>query len=290
MGGELFNPGAVEVVTLSDLTKLGPSRVVSAIAPWNLLASCVALMVFWGLDLRRRSRQVGPASGVGPDAGPMVPDLPAAFRVHPFKAIVPIIPLAILFVSPRFVALDPAIFPRLIEPASILGAMLVGVVAAGLTTPSKADRLAHAFFDGAGYAYLHVISLIVTATAFTEGVKATGLIDRLIGGLAGRPEAALAVAVLLPWGMARVCGSGIAPAVAVMRALVPEAARLGLDPLRLGAVASMAAHFGRTMSPAAAVVAMSSSLAGADRDEVLPRVGPPLLAGLGVLLLAAWLA
>jgi DcuC family C4-dicarboxylate transporter len=289
--GELFNPGAVEVVTLSDLTKLGPGRVVTAIAPWNLMASGVALVVFWGLDLwRRRRRGAGAASGAVPDEGPIHPEPPPTFRIHPLKAVVPVIPLAILFVSPRFVILDPAVFPRLTEPASILGAMLVGVVAAGLAAPSRADRLAHAFFDGAGYAYLHVISLIVTATAFTEGVKASGLIDRLIAALAGRPEAALAVAALLPWGMARVCGSGIAPAVAVMRALVPEAARLGLDPLRLGAVASMAAHFGRTMSPAAAVVAMSSSLAGVDRDEILPRVGWPLMVGLGALPLAAWIA
>lgn len=286
MGGELFNPGAVEIVTLGRLVKVEPTRVVSQVAPWNLLASACALLAFWAIELRRQHREPALMMAAAPGGdGP--------FRIQWPKAIVPLVPIALLFAGPRLlgverlVSLPEAAFPRLSEPASILLAMLVGLLAAALTSPSSTGRLAAAFFDGAGYGYIHVISLIVTATVFAEGVKATGLIDALAASLTGHRAAAVAVAILLPWALARICGSGIAPAVAVMQALIPQAASLAIDPIQLGAITAVAAHFGRTMSPAAAVVAITATLAAADRADTLRRVTLPLLVGLGVLLAAA---
>lgn len=279
MGGELFNPGAVEVATLADLTGAAPTRVVSRVAPWNLLAASTGLGVFWALDWRRRRRatEIAEAGPEGATEG----------RVNVFRAMVPLVPIVLLFTVPKLVELPEKAYPRLAEPASILTAMLIGSALAGLSAPSKLGRLGAAFFEGAGYGYIHVISLIVTATVFTEGIKASGLIDLLVASLTGARLLAVALAIVLPWGLARVCGSGIAPAVAVMKALVPESNRLGLDALHLGAITSVAAHLGRTMSPAAAVVAMCATLSSTDRDELLRRVTPPLLAGLVVLLVTA---
>lgn len=291
MGGELFNPGAVEVVTLSGLVKSPPTRVVESVAPWNLLASGCALAVFWWLELRpggRGTPHLSTSEATSSAAS-------EALRINPLKAGVPLVPLVLLFAGPRLlglprlVTLPEADFPKLSEPASILVAMLLGVVAAVATSPRAAGRVAAAFFEGAGYAYVHVISLIVTATVFAEGARASGLIDELAQALAGRRPLAVAVAIALPLALARICGSGIAPAVASMRAFVPRAGALAIDPVQLGAISAVAAHFGRTMSPAAAVVALTATLAGAERDDILRRVAPPLLAGLLVLMLAAWL-
>lgn len=291
MGGELFNPGAVEVVTLSGLVGRPPTAVVEAIAPWNLLASGAALAVFWILELRRARGDRPAAAAASHRAEAAAP----GFRVNPLKALVPVVPLVLLFAGPkllnlpRLVTLPPGEFPKLSEPASILVAMLVGVVVAVATAPGIAPRAAAAFFEGAGYAYVHVISLIVTATVFAEGARASGLIDDLAELIAGRRMLAVAVAIALPFVLARICGSGIAPAVASMRAFVPKAAELAIDPVKLGAIAAVAAHFGRTASPAAAVVALTATLAGAERGAILARVLPPLLAGLAVLTLAGWL-
>jgi DcuC family C4-dicarboxylate transporter len=282
MGGELFNPGAVEIVTLSTLTGAKSTAVVRAVTPANLLASGTALLVFWALAARRQGR------GTAAPAPPPVEPVPDGFRVSLLKAAVPVIPIALLFTVPQLVRLDEATFPKLSEPATILVAMLLGIVAAGVAAPRSIPRFAGAFFDGAGYAYIHVISLIVMATVFTEGVRASGLVTTLTDALAGQRPLAIVAAIGIPFGLARVCGSGIAPAVAVMKALVPIASALSLDPLRLGAITASAAHFGRTMSPAAAVVAMCSTLAAADRAAVLREVTPPLLAGLVALLLASW--
>jgi DcuC family C4-dicarboxylate transporter len=286
MGGELFNPGAVEIVTLAGLTGAKTTAVVRAVTPANLLASGTALAVFWALAARRQGR--GPVDP-GPDApGPDPKPAPDGFRVNYLRAAVPLIPIALLFTFPQLVRLDATAFPKLGEPATILAAMLIGMVAAAAAAPGAIRGIAGAFFDGAGYAYVHVISLIVMATVFTEGVRASGLVTTLTDALAGQRPLAIVAAIALPFGLARVCGSGIAPAVAVMKALVPVASALSLDPTRLGAMTAVAAHFGRTMSPAAAVVAMCSTLAGADRAAVLRDVTPPLLAGLLALLLASW--
>ena len=141
--------------------------------------------------------------------------------------------------------------------------MLIGAFAAGLVDPARANKLASSFFDGAGYAYTHVISLIVTATAFADGLTACGLIDALTSVLTKLPRSiGLVVAVFAPWSLATISGTGIAPAVAAIKTLVPHAAVFGLEPVRLGALAAFGAHFGRTTSPVAAVVLYSSTLAG----------------------------
>jgi DcuC family C4-dicarboxylate transporter len=64
---------------------------------------------------------------------------------------------------------------------------------------------------------------------------------------------------------------------------------MGLDPVRLGTVSALGAHFGRPMSPAAAVVMVSSTLANARAAELIRHVAPPLLAGGAVLIAAALL-
>ena len=134
-----------------------------------------------------------------------------------------------------------------------------------------------------------MISLIVTASTFAEGVRLSGLIELTVQALAGWPMVTTAAATVVPWSLGVVCGSGIAPAVAIMEFFVPAAGGLGLDPVRLGAMAALGAHFGRTMSPAAAVVAMSSRLAGAPPSELLRRVAVPLLFGMVVMIVVSLL-
>src|SRR5205085_2915583 len=57
MGGELFNPGAVEIVTLARLTGQSEVATVAAVRPANLLASTTALALFWYLAHRYEARR-----------------------------------------------------------------------------------------------------------------------------------------------------------------------------------------------------------------------------------------
>ncbi len=165
--------------------------------------------------------------------------------------------------------------------------MLIGVVAAGLTTPKSFVGLAPAFFEGMGYGYYHVISLIVPASTFAEGVRLSGLIELVIRAIRPWPTIAMVVAWAAPCGLAVISGTGIAPAVAVMEFFVPAAASMGLDPTRLGTLAALGAHFGRTMSPAAAVVMVSARLSDAQPSHLIRQLVAPLLIGGLVLLTAA---
>jgi DcuC family C4-dicarboxylate transporter len=284
-GGELFNPGAVEMRKLAELTgRSGPS-VVGQSAPLNLLAFSAALGAFWLLAPRRERRRKPVES---PSQQPGVTSSDAAPpRVNLFKAIVPVLPLVILFADH---ALGPGSILRGLEgPGRILAAMLIGVAAAALSNVKASGGLATAFFEGAGYAYTQVISLIVPASTYAEAIRLSGLIELLIHTIAPWPAVAMVVATIAPWALAFVAGSGIAPAVAIMEFFVPVASSIGLEPVRLGTLAALGAHFGRTMSPAAAVVMVSSRLSGSSPRKLIREVAGPLLVGGAVLLGAALL-
>lgn len=292
VGGELFNPGAVEIVTLSGLLSTDATATVARLMTANLLASGVALVTFWLLALRLERSLAGPGASTAalaklPSFGKSYDDEPddadAPFRLNIAMALVPIVPLAILFAVVN-VENKPK---ELTETILIGAAMIVGTVVAGLVVFRKSGDLLHAFFDGAGYAFTHVISLIVTAVLFTESIKAVGLIESLAAGLAGRPVLLIAGAAILPFVLAVVTGSGIAPAVAVMQILVPLAEPMGVDPGTVGALCAVSAQLGRTASPAAAVVMMTSAVTGEPPARLIRRVAQPLVVALVVLLIVA---
>jgi C4-dicarboxylate transporter, DcuC family len=285
MGGELFNPGAVEIAKLAQLTTMSATDVVARTRGLNLLSCGVILSAFWLIWRRLEPRGAELSAAVGSSS-----DEPARADergLNLAKAVVPLLPILLLTVDSMAGSYSVGRF--LVGPARILAAMLIGVAAAGFTGFGKSGALATAFFDGAGYAYTHIISLIMVASTFALGVELSGLIGLLIQAMNASPRSALVVAPLASWFLAFVAGTGIAPAVAIMEFFVPAAGPLGLDPIRLGAVTSLAAHFGRTMSPAAAVVMMAARLSGAGPRELIRRVAVPLLIGLAALVVAGLL-
>src|SRR5262249_8068881 len=179
MGGELFNPGAVEIAKLSELSALGATDVIARSRGLNLLSCGVILGVFW-LIFGRRELRAGDRIVPGPETA----DAPTQVReprLNIAKAIVPMLPIVLLTVDAMAGPFSVSRF--LPGPRRILAAMLIGVAAAGATTRSKTRGLAAAFFDGAGYGYTHVISLIVVASAFAAGVESSGLIRLLLNAM-----------------------------------------------------------------------------------------------------------
>jgi C4-dicarboxylate transporter, DcuC family len=245
----------------------------------------VILTVFWLIAGRREARAGGP-SPLMPSSKDESPEAKEP-GLNLIKALVPLLPILLLSLD----ALAGRYSVERFFPGHgrILAAMLIGIVAAGLTSRSKTGSLASSFWDGAGYGYTHVISLIVVATTFAAAVEQSGLIKLLLGAMSVWPKSALVVAPIASWFLAFVAGSGIAPAVSIMEFFVPAAGSLNINPIRLGAVTSLAAHFGRTMSPAAAVVMMSARLSGGTPRDLIRHVAGPLLIGLAVLIGAALL-
>ncbi len=275
IGGELLNPGAPELLTVRG--KTGAETMTLArqyIPPLLVPYALVAGLVFWIQSVRenRGNAVVEPAANAEP--------------IDVLKAAVPLVPLALLFLTGPPLNLIAIPQHWLASTAESFGsrligaAMLVGVVCALLASPRQAKDGAKQFFEGAGYGFTNVISLIVTGACFAQGLKLCGLAAVLGHAIAGSPELLLPLAAAVPMLFAFVSGSGIASTKGLYEFFHDPAEAAGHDPNAVGAVVSMGAAAGRTMSPVAAVVLMCGTLTGAKPFDIVKRVAPPLVAGL----------
>jgi len=209
-------------------------------------------------------------------------------RLNPFKALVPLVPLALLFLSgpplslvtiaPEWVGAKAAGGPA---NARFIGlAMLVGVSAAMLVSGREAKGCLKTFFEGAGYGFANIVSLIVTANCFGVGIEQAGLARHLGELIAASPGLLHPLAGLVPFGFAWVSGSGMASTQSLYGFFHGPAVTLNADPLGVGALVAVASAAGRTMSPAAAVVFMCATLSGARGPDLVKRVAGPLVLGL----------
>ncbi len=110
-------------------------------------------------------------------------------RINLLKALVPLVPLGLLFASGLPAPYNLFEVPeawvtlpkggtsaiRLTGAGSIGLAMLVGVGAAMAATPSKSRACVKQFFDGAGYGFANIISLIVTANMLRAAIRGSEL-------------------------------------------------------------------------------------------------------------------
>ncbi len=310
IGGEILNPGAPEVRTVSQASAaaLTPHSWVARALPLLLVELTVATSVFWLLSLRaeshpsrdRKGAEEQPLSnGRGSDKD--------AFRINPLKAAIPFVPITLLFLTalPEPFRLfhvperwlvdvehfrgDPSQLRSSFDCRLIGSAMLIGVAAAALTDRKRIHSTALTFFEGVGFAYAQIISLIVAASCFGEGIKWIGLAELLGRTLETWPSLLIPAAIGLPAAFALVCGSGMATTQSLFGFFVEPARFLHYDLLRLGALISFASAAGRTMSPVAAVTLMCASLAEVNPMQLVRRLVVPVLAGLLALLVAGLL-
>ncbi len=291
IGGELLNPAAPELRTVTEVTGVNVAECTQRIVPLLVPHVLIATLVFWFLN---RGRAVD-AKDI-PDER----DIPADFRVNILKALVPLLPITLLFLSgqplhlinvPQDWLLGPKDAADLFHSRLIGAAMLVGVAAAALTSGSGVLGSAQAFCEGAGYAFTHIISLIVAAACFGEGVRLIGVAEKLGDLIRAWPALLIPTAAILPCLFAWISGSGMAATQSLFGFFVPPAESLGVDPVHVGAVVSIGSAAGRTMSPVAAVALMAATMTKTEPLNVISRTAIPVLAGLAVtILLATWMA
>jgi DcuC family C4-dicarboxylate transporter len=224
---------------------------------------------------------------------------PPAFRVNWFRALVPLVPITLLFLIgkpfevitvPKHWLVDevnPADLQQF-DSRLVGAAMLVGVVVAALTAGWGALGSARAFFEGAGYAFTHIISLIVTAACFGKGIELIGLAEKLGDFIARWPDVLMPTAGGLPLTFAWLSGSGMASTQSLYGFFVEPARMLHVDPLLVGAVVSIAAAAGRTLSPVAAVTLMCCAMTETNPFELIRRLALPLLVGLAAVVALAY--
>jgi len=174
---------------------------------------------------------------------------------------------------------DPAYSSRLIGLA-----MLVGVLVAMIVTPGKARDCVKQFFEGAGYGFANIVSLIVTATCFGKAIEMAGLAAALGRLIAEAPALLLPLAALVPLAFAAVSGSGMASTQSLYGFFYDPALEHGHDPTAVGALVAIGSAAGRTMSPVAAVALMCAALTQTNPFTLAKRAAVPLLTGITVVI------
>ncbi len=282
IGGELLNPGAPELNTVAQRLGISSKEVVPRVLPLVLPHLAIATLLFWWLNSRSER------------AAPTMPELSQG--VNPLRALVPLVPVVLLFLTgpplnvfqvpehwlvlnPKPGQKDPHYETRLIGAA-----MLVGVLAATLSSPKQVGGVAKAFFEGAGHGFADIISLIVAAVCFGKAVELIGLAALIGDGIRQAPGLLMPLAGAVPLGFAALSGSGMAATQSLYGFYVEPAEALGVDPKDIGAVVSVAAAAGRTMSPVAAVALMSAKLTGTSSFDLARRVAVPLLVSLAIVI------
>jgi len=268
-GGSLFNPGDADLVAIHESSGAPMGAVLeSMFAPLaGGFATAVLAFTLWS----RRGREA--LARVDEGERPLQ-------RV---KASLPPLPVLLILLM-----LPGGVLPPLPAPFDkglpVAHAMLLGTIVVMLVHGRDYSQQVRTFFEGMGYGYVHVISLIVASSCFIAGLEAAGMTEELVRVVSGTGLAGKLAAGFFPGLLAVASGSGVAPSVAFAEAVLPslrDALPLALD---LGTLAAIGASFGRTMSPVAAVVIFSAALTGVTTWSLIRRVGPPLLVGYAVVL------
>jgi DcuC family C4-dicarboxylate transporter len=324
VGGELFNPGAPELNTVSKLTGTSPTDLARVYLPWVVVPQLVvSTLVFWALTKWWWKSEVSVSSPGACDRADVSPsqargddkaagELNTPLSMHGeggrggevpkpinwLKAAVPLVPLVLLLVSgPPLKLLDVSAdwlaLPgdEMTEKAAkkatsgrLVGlAMVIGAAVAAATSPRQGKDAAKAFFEGAGYGFANIVSLIVVAVAFGTAVEKAGFKELVGQTVTAAPWLIVPLAVLLPWAFAVTCGSGMASTASLYGFFHQPDAAPGVNE-DVGALVSIGSAAGRTMSPVAAVAVMCGKLTDTTPWALAGRVAVPLLAGLAVVI------
>lgn len=193
------------------------------------------------------------------------------FHVNPIKALVPLIPLVMLILGSKQVAILPA--------TNVQTAMVTGVLASLIVTMSNPQEVTKEFFKGMGEGYGSVIGLIIAAAVFTAGMKAVGLTGALIDLMKGSESIAKIAGAFGTYIIAIVSGSGDAAALAFNGAITPHAEKFGMTIMNLGSLAQMSGAIGRSMSPVAGAAIICAGMANVSPMDIAKRNAIPMLIG-----------
>jgi len=174
---------------------------------------------------------------------------------------------------------------------AMLISLAAGMVCEGFRHSSLREALGGIthFFRGMGDIFSSVVTLIVAASIFAQGVMATGLIDALVawveGYTLGGSVMALALVLLLGF-TALLTGSGNAALFSFAGMIPGIAARLNVPVISLILPAQLAGGLFRSISPVSGVIIAVAGTAGVTPFEIVKRTSVPMVGGVIATLLA----
>ncbi|MDU2065428.1 MAG: C4-dicarboxylate transporter DcuC [Sporomusaceae bacterium] len=263
--GAIFNPGYAQVAIVADVAKATNMEVVA-----NHFMPLLICGVIGAFSLLAYALLFKEAKGHENEAAVAAMTANADFKVSFLRAIVPVVPLAILLLGNMGIV---AAF----KPLGISHAMIIGVFCAFFVTRVSPAKISKEFWHGVGDSFGHVFGIIICSLVFVGGMQAIGLIKALTNAMISNPAIAKICSALGPFLLGIMCGSGDASAVAFNKAVTVHAAQFGLSPLDMGSMAAIGGALGRTMSPIAGGLIICATLAGVSPMEVAKRNAPGMI-------------
>jgi len=281
VGGNLFNPGEPDVVAVHVNAGVNVGHVLGSLFIPNLISFAVAVIVLSIILYKKHDHLSSKESA----AVSTEMDRPVSIG----RALLVPMPVLILLLLQPSLNLAPELFqkyPNGLHVSTVMLACSFLVMAVTSMRGSRVDRthfsdLTASFFDGMGFGFTKVISLIIAASCFIAGLEAVGAIATLTSMFRENLAIAGILSPILTYGLAVVSGSGTAPSVAFSQAMLPGLAITDkAQAVVLGSFGAIGASIGRTMSPVSAIVLFTGTLAEVESSALIKLVTIPMIASL----------
>jgi DcuC family C4-dicarboxylate transporter len=177
-------------------------------------------------------------------------------------------------IPPRTIALTTAIF------LSLFFVMVVEYIRS-LDAKKVFDSI-QTIFDGMGFAFAAVVTLIVAGEIFATGLLASGSVSTLLG-FAGDGAGVVPIAVFmqaLVGTSSLLMGSGDAAIFSFMSVGATVAEHFDVEAISIIMPMQISASLARSFSPITAVIVATSAIAGLNPVDVVKRTAIPMIGGL----------
>ena len=197
-----------------------------------------------------------------------------SFKVNPFFAVLPLVPVIMLLVF------NIELVQKHISWATRIGvphAMLIGSIICIFATGTKLEKAVNEFFHGMGKGYADIIGIIISAAVFVSGMKALGLIAFFIDALKSATHLVPLAATYGPFLLGVITGSGDSSAIVFNQSVTIHAESFGYEIVNMGSLAALGGALGRAASPIAGATIIAAGIANISPFEIAKRTAPGAL-------------
>lgn len=197
-----------------------------------------------------------------------------SFKVNPFFAVLPLVPVIMLLVF------NIELVQKHISWATRIGvphAMLIGSIICIFATGTKLEKAVNEFFHGMGKGYADIIGIIISAAVFVSGMKALGLIAFFIDVLKSATHLVPLAATYGPFLLGVITGSGDSSAIVFNQSVTIHAESFGYEIVNMGSLAALGGALGRAASPIAGATIIAAGIANISPFEIAKRTAPGAL-------------
>jgi C4-dicarboxylate transporter, DcuC family len=217
-------------------------------------------------------------------------DVPAGPQAPGIYALLPLVPIILILVfSPLLVTSISMEVVTAMIIGSVLGLVFELVAKRNVKDVFKGFQV---FFNGIGSSFASVVSLLVCADVFAQGLQAVGAVGYMIDSVssAGYSVHVMAVVMTLMVGVtAMITGSGVAAFFAFSGLAPSIATKFGMSAVTMLLPMQLMAGMGRAISPVAGVIIAVSKAGNCSPFEIVRRTMIPALGGMITMLLLNYL-